>query len=240
MGVSWFIQCILIYYVIIYPIKQYASKYLGGAILAIILLSVVWYFLIGIDIVSRGNIYGPNFLKWCFYFAFMLLGAICGRWRVIDNQASTSSTSSFPIKLSSPSIFISSIGLLLSVVVFYGIYMYTRRLPEYEPFQLFSLIPLMGICWFLWRFANTDVSKKLMNNKYIGTILRFIGGLCLEILICQQLIFTTKLNHIFPWNIPLIMIAVILFAYIVRTLGRLILQTFQKADYDWRAMIAPF
>lgn len=240
MGVSWFIQCILIYYVIIYPIKRYTSMYLWWALLAIAILSLGWYFLIGIDPVSRGNIYGPNFLKWCFYFDFMLFGAICGRWHMIVKQASTSENPSMPIKLSESSILIPLIGLCLSIVAFYGIYMYTRRLPEYEPFQLFSLIPLMGICWFLWRFANTDVSKKLMNNKYIGTILRFIGGLCLEILICQQLIFTTKLNHIFPWNIPLIMIAVILFAYIVRTLGRLILQTFQKEDYDWRAMIAPF
>lgn len=79
-----------------------------------------------------------------------------------------------------------------------------------------------------------------MNNKYAGSILRFIGGLCLEILLCQELVFTTELNHIFPWNIPLIMIAVILFAYVVRTLGRLVLQTFQNEDYDWRAMIAPF
>lgn len=240
MGVSWFIQCILIYYVLIYPIKQYASKCIWWSLLASVIISLSWYFFIGIDPISRGNIYGSNFLKWCFYFVFMLFGAICGRWRMIVGQASTGTDSSSMIKLSEPSVLVSSIGLFSSLIVFYGIYIYTQQFPEYEPFQLLSLIPLMGVCWFLWRLANTDFSKKVMNNKYIGTILRFIGGLCLEILICQELVFTTKLNHIFPWNIPLIMIAVILFAYVVRTLGRLLLQTFQKEDYDWRAMIAPF
>ena len=240
MGVSWFIKCILLYYVIVYPIKRYAPKYLWWFLSVCVLISIGWYFFIGVDSISRGNIYGANFLKWCFYFVYMLFGAICGRWRMMMEQTSAHSEIHVSTYLRPSNVIVSSFGLLFSLGTFYGIYIYTQRLPEYEPFQLISLIPLMGVCWFLWRFANTDLSKKVMNNKYFGTVLKFIGGLCLEILICQELIFTTKLNHIFPWNIPIIMIAVILFAYVVRTLGRLILQTFQKEDYDWRAIIAPF
>lgn len=237
--INWFLQCIMLYYIVLYPIKRYASNRMWWIMLIVASITLGWYFIFGINPHTRGNIYGTTMLKWCFYFMFMLFGSICGRWRM--NMMEISQKSNIVSdKLSNPNLLVSLLGGLLSLVVFYGIFVYTKTFPEYEPYQLFSLIPLMGICWFLWRFVNTRFSKKVMANKYAGSILRFIGGLCLEILVCQELVFTTKLNHIFPWNIPLIMIAVILFAYVVRTLGRLLLQTFQKEDYDWREMIAPF
>lgn len=236
-GVSWFIRCILIYYVLLYPIKRYASNYVWWIMLVVAMLTVSGYFLIGINPVSRGDIYGSNMFKWCFYFLFMLFGAICGRWRMMFVQCGNHYMTS---ALTKPNTVVSSLGLLISLVAFYGIYVYTKFFPEYEAFQLFSLIPLIGVCWFMWRFANTIFSQKVMNNKYTGTILRFIGGLCLEILLCQHFVFAINFNILFPWNILLIMATVIMSAYVVRTLSRWLLQTFQNEDYDWRAMIAPF
>ena len=58
LGVSWFIQCIFIYYVLLYPIKRYVSNYVWWIMLVVAMLTIGWYFLIGINPVSRGDIYG--------------------------------------------------------------------------------------------------------------------------------------------------------------------------------------
>ena len=235
---NWFLQCIMIYYMLLYPIKRYASNYMWWIILLVAVVTVGWYFIFGVNPRADGGIYGVTMLKWCFFFMYMLLGAICGKSRMSTKNSLNENALSNCLR--KYSVLLSQLGLFVSLLSFYAIYYYATRLEGARPYILFSLIPLMGICWFLWRFAITDFSKKIMNNRWIGTILRFIGGLCLEILVCQQMIFTTKLNHLFPWNIPLIMIFVILFAYVVRVLSRWLLQTFQKEDYDWRAMVAPF
>ena len=234
MGTSWFIMCIFLYYALLYPIKRYAADHIRYVMLAVVVIIILWYFIIGVEPKSAGNIYGATYFKWSVYFLFMLFGAICGRCRVEPERLDI-----FHLRRT-PNVFVSIGGVIISVVAFYAIFTYTGRDLRLEPYQLFSIIPLMSTCWFLWRFANTEFSVMMMHSKSIGYPLRFIGGLCLEILIGQAFIFTTRLNHIFPWNIPLIMIGVVLFAYIIRTLSRLLLQSFQKENYDWRAMVDPF
>lgn len=234
MGTSWFILCIFLFYALLYPIKKYASNYIRYVILGVVVMILTWYFSIGVEAMSSGNIYGATYFKWSVYFLFMLFGAVCGRLRIQPEMLKK-----WHIR-QTPNTFIAFMGVVLSIGAFYAIYLYTQKSIEREPYQLFTILPLLAANWFLWRMANTPFCVKMMNTKCIGYPLRFAGGLCLEILIGQAFVFTTRLNHIFPWNIPLIMIGVILFAYVVRTLSRLLLQTFQKEDYDWRAMIEPF
>lgn len=233
MGTSWFILCIFLFYALLYPIKKYASSYMRYVMLAVVGIIIAWYFIWGVEDKSAGNIFGATYFKWSVYFLIMLFGAVCGRVRIQPD-----SLMKFHVRKSSH-ILVALTGTIISVGAFYAIYLNTQT-TERESYQLFSIIPLMATCWFMWRLANTDLFVKMMNSKYFGTLIRFIGGLCLEIFICQGFVFTTRLNHIFPWNIPLIMLGVIMLAYIVRTMSRLLLLTFQKEDYDWRAMIAPF
>ena len=234
LGTSWFILCIFLFYALLYPIKKYASNHIRYVMLAVTIVIIAWYFLIGIESKSAGNIYGATYFKWSVYFLFMLFGAVCGRFRIQPERLKM-----LHLK-GTPNILLSLVGFLVSMALFYVIYIYTQKSLSLEPYQLISIIPLMTTCWFLWRLANTGFAAKIMNTRSIGVPMRFVGGLCLEILICQGFIFTTRLNHIFPWNILLIMMGVTLFAYVVRTFSRALLQTFQKDDYDWRAMIEPF
>jgi Predicted acyltransferases len=233
MGTSWFIMCIFLFYALLYPIKRYASNHLRYVMLAVVAIIIAWYFVWGIEPKSAGNIYGVTYFKWSVYFLLMLFGAVCGKMRIEPELSDK-----YHIKRT-PNVFVALTGVVVSVCAFYAIFIYTQT-SEREPYQLFSIIPLMSTCWFLWRFANTDFSAKLMSTKSLGWPIRFTGGLCLEILIGQAFIFTTKLNYLFPWNIPYLMIKVILFAYIVRTLSRILLQTFQKEEYEWRAILEPF
>lgn len=228
LGSNWFISCILLYYIILWPVKRYAAKYIWWILLGALCVPILSYFTFGLSDRSAGNIYGPTYLKWSIFFLYMLFGAICGRIRVRD------------VNSPKPSLLLNALGFVVSAIVFYAIYIPTQSVPSREPWQLFTIIPLFGICWFLWRTCCSDSCARCMEVRCLGNSVRFVGGLCLEILLVQTLVFTTKLNGIFPLNVPVIMVAVIVCAYVVRCLGRALLQTFQSEDYDWREMIKPF
>ena len=64
--------------------------------------------------------------------------------------------------------------------------------------------------------------------------MRAIGGLCLEVYLVQNSLFTDKLNSIFPFNILVVLAEILAVAYALRCLGRIWSQTFKEADYDWK------
>ena len=225
-GATWFVGCIFLYYILLYPIMKYMKDRMYYIMAAVSIVSVLWYWIIGIEKISLGNIYGATYFKWCFYFMFTLLGSICGK-SVKEGQTIIMS------------IYKSTSLSLLSVVLFYGIYLYTLK-NGLECLQLISIIPLMSLCYYLWHFTHSDAITFILNQKVFGGIIIFIGGLCLELYLSQGFVFTTKLNFIFPLNIPIIMVVAIFFAYIVRCISRFILQTFQIEDYNWKKIIEPY
>ncbi len=223
LGSGWFISCIFIYYAILYPIRKYFSSHLNLVLCFVGVITVLWYIFIGVEPKSACNIYGATFFKYCFFFMYMLFGAICGK-KYFEKTTKIYRS------------MISLLATIVSVVAFYGIYVYTKQ-NNLESIQLLSLLPLFGVCYFLWNFCESDFMIKVVHKKIIGPIILFIGGLCLEVYLAQGLVFTTKLNCIFPLNIPLIMIGVIIVAYFVRSLSRFLLQTFQQTNYDWKAIL---
>jgi hypothetical protein len=93
----------------------------------------------------------------------------------------------------------------------------------------------------VYYFYKVGVSKwaaKLYNNAIGKFVIRFVGGLCLEIYMVQSFLFTDKMNNIFPLNILIIFIIIIVVAYLVRCFSRFISQTFKDAPYDWGKVIS--
>lgn len=78
--------------------------------------------------------------------------------------------------------------------------------------------------------------KKLYNNKYVGPVIKIIGGLCLEIYLVQTSLFTDKMNHLFPLNLFIMLFIIIIVAYALRCVARIFSQTFKDGEYDWRAV----
>ena len=223
LGSGWFISCIFIYYVIIYPIRKYFFTKLNWVLCFVAVLTILWYVFLGIESKSSCNIYGATYFKYCFFFMYMLFGAICGKLY-------------FEKKIKCTNSIIPFFATIICTVVFFGIYVYTKQ-NHHESLQLISLLPLFGVCFFLWKFCESDFMIKLVHTKVVGTFILFVGGLCLEAYLACGLVFTTKLNCIFPLNVPIIMMGVIVVAYFVRSLSRFLLQTFQQADYDWKAIL---
>lgn len=65
-----------------------------------------------------------------------------------------------------------------------------------------------------------------------------VGGLCLEVYLSHRPFLTDALNALFPLNVPLLFVVMLLLAYVVRCVTRFIVQSLQwQGRYDWQAIV---
>lgn len=216
-GGGWFVTCIMMYYVVLYLIRRLMTDKLKWAFILTGAIIVVWYFIMNPPF--GFNIYGNTYFKWGHYFLFMLLGASLG---ITDKQGWKFSLAKDGLKF---------IGC---TVVYYGMLIVSRRYEVLQHLELLSLVPLLGITYYLYRLCNTDAMKSLYYNRYTGPVIKFVGGLCLEIYLVQTPLFTDKMNHLFPLNLLIMLLIIIAAAYVLRCLARIFAQTFKAEDYCWR------
>lgn len=215
-GGGWFVTCIMIYYIILYIIRQLLYKKLHIVFIFASLITIIWYFTM--DRPDNYNMYGDTYFKWCHYFLFMLLGAIIGTY---------TSTRIFNFKKDSAK-------LIINIVIFYAILYLARKYPILSDLQIISLLPLLYIVFYSYKVCCSKKLEKLYNNKIIGWLIKFIGSLCLEIYLVQYTLFTDRMNNIFPFNIIIMFVIIILVAYILRCFARFFSQTFKDEEYDWK------
>lgn len=233
-GGGWFVSCIMIYYIVLWFVKRYATDKLMGVFGVAIATVIVWYAMFGFGEQSHNNMYGNTYFKWCHYFLFMLLGASVGlrRYRMKDEELS------YPPQLS---IWRILIMLIISIISFYGLFWFNNREGLlWDSLQMMSLVPLAGVCWYFYQLCNTDTLTRAYNHKIIGPSIRFIGGLCLEIYLIQRSLYTDKMNGVFPLNIIIMFLIILVAAYLLRCVARVWAQTFKDDNYDWRAIIKPY
>lgn len=229
-GGGWFVSCIMIYYVILYFVRKYAIDKLQLVFMlsAIIVIAVYVYsvktgnYLNGAETLDQAKwITGNTYFKWIYYFLFMLMGAMFG---ISDRQ--------WNYKLL-PDL----IKLFICVMLFYLPLFLGERIEIVSKFQLVSLIPLFGVVLYIYKISNNDVFTSIYNNRLTGPIIKTIGGLCLEIYLVQSVLFTDKMNDIFPANILIMFIIIIIMAYILRCVSRVFAQTFRDGDYNWKEVV---
>lgn len=213
-GGGWFVNCILIYYIVLYFINKFFSQYLNWTFIIFTLGTIIVYCLW-----EKGEdfkMYGFTFYKWIFFFLYMLMGAIIGKKSITLKWIS------------------SFIGLFISLFGFYVILIISKRCVEFNNLQLLSLVPLCGIVIFLYTLCNCNKIKSILKKKYIGGTILFLGGMCLEIYITQNYFLTIDLKLPFPLNF-IVMIAIIIIAsYFLKCTSKLFLQTFSKNEYSWK------
>lgn len=217
-GGGWFVTCIMIYYVILHFIRKFAIDHLLMVLGVTLLVSLGWYLVI--DIPDDFNMYGATYFKWCHYFSFMLLGAILGVRKSVDNV----------------SLWKDSSLMLGCVVVFYSILFMGRKIPLIHDLQVVSLIPLMGVTYYFYKMCNSEQLKTLYQSKWIGPVMKTISGLCLEVYLVQSVLFTDRYNNLFPFNLIIMFVVILIVAYILRCLARWFSQTFREGDYEWKAI----
>lgn len=222
-----FVIAIMIYYVILYFIRKFCINRIP-MILCIVgiisLLVYIFFFPYKYETSSKG-MYGISTLyRWIPYFGFMLLGAWMGLRRD---------------KLKSRHLIDSSL-FVVSLLLFYGIQLAAKRYTFVAPYQIVTLLPLMGIVFYFYKLCNTKCLERLYYNRYCHPIIMTISGLCLESYLIQFAIITDKFNLIFPANIPLIMLTVLIVSYICKVLSRFFSQTFRDEAYDWKELVKAY
>ncbi|MCM1162780.1 MAG: acyltransferase [Muribaculaceae bacterium] len=222
-----FILAILIYYFLLYFVRQYLLHRIPLVILTITALTVVVYifaFPYKYETGERG-LYGITTpFRWLPYFIFMLLGAWLG-WRKAIGGDSRQPAPMRDFCL-----------LIICLIVFYGLQLAASHIPVVAPWQIVTLLPLAGIIYYLYRWVEAPCFVRIMHNRPVRNVVLAISGLCLESYLIQFPLFTDKLNSIWPLNLLLIALLILVCSYVVRCAARFLLQTTSADDYDWPAI----
>ena len=242
-GAGWFVSCIMIYYVLLYFVRRYVINNLKVVYGLAAVLVLLWYalffepfhtiiknvsflnWMVFCEPMDKVWIYQWNYFKWGFFFLFMLFGAELG---LKEKQQGIAGKRKFIPVL---------VKLLVSVIGFYLLPLISLRYPVAQNYLLLSLIPLACTCFYLYQLCQTSVLVELMHRKRTGWFIKAIGGLCLEIYLVQPFVRTTALNFLFPLNILILFVAIVVVGYLCRSLGRWFQQTFSSEEgYDWKAI----
>lgn len=128
--------------------------------------------------------------------------------------------------------------LILCVAVFYSIQFAAKKSVVIAPLQIITVPFLGGIVFYFYKVCNAQCFHKIYQSKVGGWTIMCVSGLCLESYLIQNSLFTDKLNWMFPFNLPIIYISILLVAYCVRCLARIFSQTFRTEDYEWRKIFS--
>lgn len=210
-GRYWFLQCILISYLLLFPIIKYNWNLKVFIPLSLISLITIYPFF---DF-NGAMFYGvDNYYRWIFFFLVMLIG--CGVHKIKDSV--TYEWWCIPLAV-------------VCVVAWYGICYVTKG-----TWIILSMIPLVGICYLTYAIGKSSLIYKLYESRIYGNVLYIIGSLCLESYMIQKYIFTDALNFLFPFNIPIIMIMVLVSAYLLHVLSATIEQIFDSKPFNWKTL----
>lgn len=224
-GGGWFVECIMIYYILIWLIQKYFIHYLKTIFVISSTIIAIRYFYGGTSDLNT-SIYGSTMFKYWIFFLSMLSGSMLGLKRRKD---------SYVIGNTYKNLFM----LAISTIIFYLLF-YSKNINGFEWLQILTIFPLIGFANYLYKLCSNKSVINLLSSKITGFFIKCIGGLCLEIYLVQSNLITDKFNVLFPLNIPFMFIIIIISAYCLRCLSRFWQQTFSETDYKWEEIVNPY
>lgn len=215
-GGGWFVNSIMVYYAVLWSVKRW---FMNGLLYVWVLYAIVviaFYYLF-FDNLDHVSLFGNNYFKCVFFFGCMLQGAQMG----ITSEKYSFNVWTLP-------------KLFLCLVAFYSFHLLQHRYHIIIDFQYLSLIPLFGIMYYTYCFCRAGFWEKIYNHKYAGQAIFMIGGICLECYLIQGFFITDKYNYLFPLNIPMIMVFILMMSYITNYFSSVLGATFKSEEYNWR------
>lgn len=213
----WFINCIMVYYAILWVSRRLKFKLPYLIYAALIFTGVI--FTLFYDFNAPTLIYGSSQFRVFIYFPIMVLGAYMGihRTRYKSNRFSL-------------------IILPVCIIFWYAV----NHFFHYSALQLLSIPLLIVICYYTYILTKSEIIIRLMINRTAKAIICVCGGLCLEVYLIQFSIITPWFNSIFPFNIPIVILLCILAGYLLNILSKFFSQTFDSKPYNWVILIKPY
>ena len=234
-GGGFFVSCIMIFYLLLYPIKKYiitdgitthncvvSVSLVGGVILFAASFALLFF----VDVNDSDMMYRWH---WSLYFISMLMGAMFGKIQFDKRENDLN----YPV-------WRICIALSISVMGYY-LLIYITEMDSFLFLKPFVILPQLGVTFFFYLLCRTIYAEHLYKNKCSYVFIRLIGGLCLEIYIVQPIIIHrfTMLEY-FPLNILIVFTMIVFFAYALKCLGQVWQQTFKDADYNWKKILEPW
>lgn len=218
----WFVQCILIYYAIIYPAVKRNINLNQLFILSLVISSVYFFFQ-----TPRGgvSVFHTHF-HYVYNFAIFVFGAI------IKDRASAVKCRSLKTDWVLATV---SFGLYFILLFFgkgYG--------GKYYYMQIAGLLPLIGFLYYLFKAVSHIRIPKKNSLKIIHNSVLYLSSLTLEIYIVQFDFITDKFNAVFPLNTIVIFLIICIAAYALRILTSLCLQTLSDNPYNIKQALRLF
>lgn len=239
-GGGQFVSCIMLSYIVLYMVRKLFSCHLNAVFMAVGLFIVLWYIFL-FEHKEMVWMYKGSTIKWFCYFLSMLLGAIIGL-RSKEQPQTVIGRGKNMIQIISV--------LLFCTLLFYGIQIAGNRYVWVAHLQILTVLPLIGIIYYFYRLANTEIMQRFFQGRCWNFMGMTIGGLCLEIYLVQMPILTGEerclpfggntddLLPLFPLNILVLLAIILMLAYITRCVGRFFQQTFDNRDgYEWKEIL---
>ena len=227
-GGGWFVPCIMVYYILCYALVAINGNKKNAyalVILGVIVATIIIYINQALP-QSPYNMFSLKESNLCLisFFACMVLGVYTAK-----NDSKCLST---------------KVNVILSVfflMLFYAIYIVSRRFLSIYYLQPFCMLPLLGFVYFFYYTCNCYTLKNIYRKPGVNYAIMFVSGLCLEMYLCQDSILTIAstqakeyLDSIFPFGILLIVFVVFGTAIIAKCFSGFISQTMKDGDYNWR------
>jgi len=210
----WFIGCILLYYILLYPIKYFGNgKYMYHVFIMWLILCAIAY-----GFMSWGDkvFYGGGIGRILVFFLFMLQGAIMGK-----NQEKYSFCW----------------WHIPACLTCLALWAYCSKAGLYNWLYFVSIFPFLGFTAFAYLSVTSNACKKFYDSRIGGNLIYIVGQLCLECYLIQKFCYSDVLNFMFPLNIPIFMLVALTVSYLVRVVAIIISQTFDSAPYDWKKLL---
>lgn len=219
-GRGWFIQCILVFYILLWIIGRLFLKHMRIVLIIQMIISAL--ILVYVSIINDHN---PEHWKVPLFFPVMMFGAIMGMKTEVVVKSSCKDLICC---------FVSAClvtGATAVAARYVGVWTAIAR--------VVLLMSILMFVYFAFRACSLSVLQKLRGGR-IESGVRIVGGLCLDFYLVKVALISGRLNFLFPLNIPLMLIYLLLIAYVNRCVGRIIQQTFdaEKRPYDWPKVFA--
>lgn len=212
---GWFIPCIMLYYAALYVLNKLLEDRLNVWFVIALLLAMVWYYCY--DKTPNYYVFDTK-ISWAYYFFSFLVGVYASQK---NNRVRFHCVMNF-------------VCLLISVVLYFGLTYIVKKYSLLN-YQWVVFIPLSVLPFFAYKVLSQHKIVALYKSKYVGWIMQGVGGLCLEIFLVQLPFITDNFNFLFPLNIFFVFAIIVFVAYLLRTVGRLAVQTFDNnVGYSYR------